>query len=82
MDGSVLEEKSPFKMLELTSKMDWVSCIISIAEFASKKIGVLTYLLSIFLLRLLVYLYKSTTMHGILLSCLGWCSYVLLGIGG
>ena len=42
MDGSVLEEKSPFKMLELTSKMDWVSCIISIAEIASKKIGVLS----------------------------------------
>ena len=42
MDGSVLEEKSPFKVLELTSKMDWVSCVISIAEIASKKIGVLS----------------------------------------
>ena len=43
MDGSVLEEKSSFKMLGLTfsSKLDWGSYIISIAKTASKKIGVL-----------------------------------------
>ena len=42
MDGSVLEEKLSFKMLELTSsKSDWGSYIISIAATASKKIGVL-----------------------------------------
>ena len=43
MDGSVLEEKSSFKMLELTfsSTLDWVSYIIYIAKAASKKIGVL-----------------------------------------
>ena len=41
MDGSVLEEKSSFKMLGLTfsSKLDWGSYIISIAKTASKKIG-------------------------------------------
>ena len=41
MDGCVLEEKSCFKMLGLTlsSKLDWGSCIISIAKFVSKKIG-------------------------------------------
>ena len=41
MDGSVLEEKSSFKMLVLTfsSKLDWGSYIISIAKTASKKIG-------------------------------------------
>ena len=40
MDGSVLEEKSYFKMLGLTfsSKFDWGSYIISIANTASKKI--------------------------------------------
>ena len=40
MDGSVLEEKSSFKMLGLTfsSKLDWGSYIISIAKTASKKI--------------------------------------------
>ena len=41
MDGSVLEEKSLFKTLELTffSKLDWGSYITSIAKTASKKIG-------------------------------------------
>ena len=39
VDGSVLEEKSSFKMLGLTcsSKLDWGSYIISIAKSASKK---------------------------------------------
>ena len=43
MDGSVLEEKSSFKVLGLTfsSKLDWGSYIISIAKTASKKIGAL-----------------------------------------
>ena len=43
MNGSVLEEKSSFKMLGLTfsSKLDWSSYIISIAKTASKKIGAL-----------------------------------------
>ena len=43
MDGSVLEEKSSFKMLGLTffSKLDWGSYMISIAKTASKKIGAL-----------------------------------------
>ena len=43
MDGSVLEEKTSFKMLGLTfsSKLDWGSYIVSIAKTASKKIGAL-----------------------------------------
>ena len=43
MDGSVLEEKSPFMMLGLTFsfKLDWGSYIISIIKSASKKIGAL-----------------------------------------
>ena len=42
MDGSFLEEKA-FKLLELifSSKLDWGSCIISIAKTVSKKIGTL-----------------------------------------
>ena len=46
MDGSVLEEKSCFKILGLTfsSKFDWGSYIISIAKTASKNIGVLRIL--------------------------------------
>ena len=40
LDGSVLEEKSSFKMLGLTSssKLDWGFYIISIAKTNSKKI--------------------------------------------
>ena len=43
MDGSVLEEKSSFKMLGLTffCKLDWGSCIVSIAKTACKNIGAL-----------------------------------------
>ena len=53
MDGSVLEEKSSFKMLGLpfSSKLDWGSYIIPIARIASKKIGALICS-SFFLLRL------------------------------
>ena len=41
MGGSILEEKSFFKMLGLTlsSKLDWGSYIIPISKTASKKIG-------------------------------------------
>ena len=41
IDGSVLEEKSSFKMLGLTcsSKLDWGSYTLSIAKTVSKKIG-------------------------------------------
>ena len=41
MDGSVLKEKTSFKMLGLTfsSKLDWGSYIACIAKFASKKLG-------------------------------------------
>ena len=45
MDGSVLEEKSSFKMLGLTfpCKFDWGSYIISTGKTASKKIGALIH---------------------------------------
>ena len=45
MDGSNIEEKSPFKMLGFTfsSKLDWGSYIISIAKTTSKKIGALIH---------------------------------------
>ena len=43
MDGSVLDEKSSFKMLGLTfsSKLNWGSYIISIVKTASEKTGAL-----------------------------------------
>ena len=55
MDGSILREKSSFKMLGLTfsSKLDRGSHIMSIAKPASKKIGVLICFMKFFSLRLL-----------------------------
>ena len=61
-DGSVLEEKSSFKMLGLTfsSKLDWGSYIISIAETASKKIGDLISSIKFLSPEVALYLYQST----------------------
>ena len=62
MDGSVLEEKSSFKMLGLTfsSKLDWGSYIISIAKTASKKIGALIHSMKFLPPEVALYFYKST----------------------
>ena len=62
MGGSVLEEKSSFKMLGLifSSKMDWGSCIITIAKTGSKKIGALIRSMKFLSLEVALYLYKST----------------------
>ena len=77
MDGFVFEEKSSFKMLELTfsSKLDWGSYIISIAKTASKKIGALIHSMKFLSPEVALYLYKihHTPMYGILLSRVGWC---------
>ena len=61
MDGSVLEGKSSFKMLELTfsSKFDWVSDIISIAKTVSMKIGALIHSMKFLSPEVAYYLYKS-----------------------
>ena len=76
MDGSVLEEKSSFKMLGLTfsSKMDWGSYIISIAKTASKKIGALTSSMRFPSPEVAVYLYKST-----IRPCMEYCCHVWAG---
>ena len=68
MDGSVLDEKSSFKMLGLTfsSKLDWGSYITSIAKTASKKIGALIRSSEVAL-----YLYKST-----ISPCMKYCCHV------
>ena len=62
MNGSVLEEKSFFKMLGLTfsSQLDWGSYIISIAKTASKKIGALICSMKFLSPDVALYLYKST----------------------
>ena len=62
MDGSILEQKSSFKMLVLTfsSKLDWGSHNISVAKTASKKIGALIHSMKFLSPKVALYLYKST----------------------
>ena len=75
IDGSVLEEKSSLKMLGLTfsSESDWGSYIISIAETASKKIGLICSMK--FLSPVVaLYLYKST-----ICPCMEYCCHVWAG---
>ena len=76
MDGSVLDEKSSFKMLGLTffSKLDWGSYIISIAKSVSKKMGALTCSMKFVSPELAQYLYKFT-IHG----CMEYCYHVWAG---
>ena len=76
MDGSVLEEKTSFKMLELTfsSKLDWSSYIISIAKTASMKIGALIPSMKFLSPEVALYLYKST-----IRPCMEYCCHLLDG---
>ena len=62
MDGSVFEEKSYFKMLELTysTKLDWGPYIVSKAETVSKNIGALIRYMKFLSPEVALYLYKST----------------------
>ena len=73
-DGSVLEEKSSFKVLILSfsSKFDWGSFIISIAKTTSKEIGILICSMNFLSPEVALYLkIYHTALCGILLSCLG-----------
>ena len=74
MDGSVLEEKSPCKMLGLTffSKLDWGCYIISIGKTAFGKIGALICSMKFFLLEVALHLYKSTIRLCIEYCCHAW----------
>ena len=72
MNGSVLEDKSSFKILGLTfsSKLDWGSYIVSVAKTFSEKIGALIRSMK-FSPVVALYLYKFTipySMYGMLLS--------------
>ena len=73
IDGSVLEEKSSFKLLGLTfsSKLDWDSFIISIAKTAPKKIGALIRSMKFLSREVALYLYKST-----ICPCVEYCCHV------
>ena len=74
MDGSILEEKTCFKMLGLTlySKLDWGSYIVSIAKTASKKIGALIRSMKFLSPEVALYLYKSTIRPCMEYCCLVW----------
>ena len=76
MGGSILQEKSSFKMLGLTfsSKLDWGSYIISIAKTASKKIGALIRSMKLLSPEVALYLYKST-----IRPCMEYCCRVWAG---
>ena len=73
MGGSILEEKSSFKMLGLTfsSKLDWGSYIISIAKTASKKIGALIRSMKFLSPEVALYLCTST-----ICPCMEYCCHV------
>ena len=72
-DGSVLEEKTSFKMLGLTfsSRLDWGSYIVSIAKTVSKKIGALFRSMKFLSPEVALYLYKST-----IWQCMEYCCHV------
>ena len=72
INGSVLEEKSYFKMLGLTfsSNLDWRSYIISIAKIASKKIGALIRSMKFLFPEVTLCLYKST-----MRACMEYCCH-------
>ena len=86
MDGSVVEEKSSFKMLLLisSSKLGLGSYIISIAKTASKKIEALTRSMKFFSPEVALYLYESTMQPTIEYCCYVWTGApsLLLGIVG
>ena len=79
MDGSVLEEKSSFKMLGLTfsSKLDWSSYMISIAKTASKKMGALIRSMKFLSPEVVLYLYKFA-----ICPCMKCCCHVWAGASG
>ena len=76
MGGSILEEKSSFKILVLTfsSKLDWGSYIISIAKTASKKIGALIRSLKFLSPEVALYLYISTICPFMEYCCHVWAA--------
>ena len=74
INGSVLEEKSWFKMLGLTffSKLDWGSYIISIAKTTSKKVGALIHAMKFLSPEIAFYLYKSAIRPFMEYCCHDW----------
>ena len=76
MDGSVLQEKSSFKMLGLSFsyKLNWGSYIISITKTVSKKIGAFIRPMKLLSPEVALYVYKST-----ICPCMKYCCHVWAG---
>ena len=74
--GLFLRKKSSFKMMRLTfsSKLDWCSCIISIAKTASIKITALVHSMRFLLPEVALYLCKSAIQ-----PCMEYCCHVWAG---
>ena len=74
MDGSILEEKSSFKMLGFTflSKLDWGSYSVSIGKTAWKKIAALICSMKFLSPDVALYLYKSTILPYMEYLCHVW----------
>ena len=74
MDGSILEEKSSFKILGLTFswKLYWGFYIMLIAKTAPKKIGALISSMKFLSPEVALYLYKSTIHPCMEYSCHVW----------
>ena len=79
MDESVLEEKSCFKMLELSfsSKLNSGFYPVSIAKTVSKKIGALIRSVKLLFPEVALYIYKST-----MPSCMECCGHAWAGAPG
>ena len=60
--------------LTLSSKLDWSSCIISVAKTASKKSGALIRSMKFLFVGFALYLYKST-IH----LCMEYCCHIWAG---
>ena len=60
--------------LTFSSKLNWGTCIISIAKTASKKIGALIHSMKFLSPEVALYLYKST-----ICPCMEYCCHVWAG---
>ena len=79
MDGSILELKSFFKVLELSlfSNLDWGSFINSTATTVTKKIGTPIHSMKFLSSEFALYLYKSSIQPCIKYSCHVWAGYLV-----
>ena len=80
MNGGDLSESSDLRLLGLSlhSELSWNSYIVSIAKSTSKKVGSLFRSKRFLTPEAILHLYKyHSTLCGILLSYLGWCSCFL-----